>query len=633
MTPRPIAPFPSTLLHVDLDTETVVHGTLSPSDRTAYLGGRGLAARFLADARIWQIDPHSSAAPFVVAPGLLSASPWPSSSRVHFGFRSPLTGIYGYANAGGHLAYRLAVQGIAALVVTGRAPHPVYLQIGNGTVELRDAGFVWGLDTDEAEARLLDLIRPNSASVACIGPAGEREVPISAILVDGGRAAARCGGGAVLGGKMLKAIVVASGGSPQWPQRFVSLASTAHRHVADSLEILPLAEWGTPYLVAIKNVVGDLPTKNHRLGQVPFIEQVDATAFEPFRVHAKGCHGCSIRCGRISEVVSGPHRCRSAGPEYESIDALGPNCYCSDAEAIAHANARCNQIGLDTISVGGVIAFAMECHERGLLSDPTVDLTWGRPAAILTLIEQIGARRGLGALLAQGARHAAERIGGDATDLAMHVKGLEIPCQEPRVAKAFGLGHATSNRGADHLYGLPTIELTHNETLAKRIVPDLLPSVLDPWDEGSKPALLKFSEEYCAVSDALGICKFTTTETYAVFPADIASALTELGLPLSTSELLEVGERIINLERWINVRHGVRSTDDTLPRRFATEPLRLGTAEPDSRARSIPTLQPRIHDLPGMIRRYYDLRGWTRDGVPAADTLARLGLSDQGDQP
>jgi len=629
MASSPTPALPSSILEVDLETGITTQSVLSVEDRMMYLGGRGLAARFLADARIWQIEPQSSAAPLVITPGLLSATPWPSSSRVHFGFRSPLTGIYGYSNAGGSFAHRLAAQGIAALLITGRAANPVYLRVENGSVELRDAEFIWGSDTDETEARLLDRVGPVPASVACIGPAGEREVPIAGILVDGGRAAARCGGGAIFGGKRLKAILVAPGDSPPWPNHFVSLASAAHQQVARNPGVSSLAEWGTPYLVAIKNVVGDLPTKNHRLGQVPFVGQVDASAFEPFRAHTKGCHGCSIHCGRISEVPSGPHQCRSAGPEYESIDALGPNCFCSDTEAITHANARCNQLGLDTISVGGVIAFAMECHERGLLNDPSVDLTWGNPAAILELIEQIGMQRGLGTILGRGTRQAAQQLGGDAHSLAMHVKGLEIPCQEPRVAKAFGLGHATSNRGADHLYGLPTIELANSEPVARQIVPDLLPSVLDPWDESSKPALLKFSEEYCAVSDALGICKFTTTETYAVVPTDIASALTALGLPLSASALLVIGERIVNLERWINVKHGLSSADDTLPRRFLDEPLPLHRAGQLTQGPTASQPLPRIHDLPDMMNRYYKLRGWSRDGVPTAKTLTRLQLSQE----
>ncbi len=629
--PNPSAPLPSFMLCVDLETRSITRSVLPSSYRSSYLGGRGLAARLLADAHIWEIAPCSPEAPFIVAPGLLSASPWPSSSRVHFGFRSPLTEIYGYANAGGALAHRLASQGIAALAIAGRAHDPVYLRVEDGTAVLCDASFVWGMDSDVAEARLLDQVRPASASVACIGPAGERGVPMAGILIDGGRAAARCGGGAVLGHKRLKAIVTVSGDTLRWPRRFVSLASAAHRAVADNPGVSSLAQWGTPYLVAIKNVVGDLPTKNHRLGQVPFVDRVDAGAFEPFRSQTKGCQGCSIRCGRISEVGTGPHQCRSAGPEYESIDALGPNCFCSDAEAIVHANARCNQLGLDTISVGGAISFAMECHERGLLDDPTVDLTWGNPAAILELIEQIASQRGLGALLGQGTRCAAERIGGDALDLAMHVKGLEIPCQEPRVAKAFGLGHATSNRGADHLYGLPTIELTNNETVVKKILPDLLPSVLDPWDETSKPSLLKFSEEYCAVSDALGVCKFTTTETYAILPTDIALALSSLGLPMSASDLLTVGERIVNLERWINVQHGLRSADDTLPRRFVEDSLPLHQSEQVLRERSVSAPQPRIHDLPAMLQTYYGLRGWTRDGLPTETTLARLDLPGQGE--
>jgi aldehyde:ferredoxin oxidoreductase len=275
---------------------------------------------------------------------------------------------------------------------------------------------------------------------------------------------------------------------------------------------------------------------------------------------------------------------------------------------------------LDTISVGATIAFAMECHERGLLDDESVDLSWGRGDTVVALVERIARREGIGELLCRGVRAAAKEIGSAAVPYALHVKGLEIPGQEPRVAKAFGLGHATSNRGADHLYALPTIDVAGLDEAARRLLPAVYPRVLDAADETTKPALVRFGEDYCAVSDALGVCKFTTAEVYALHPAHLADAATAAGLPLDADGLLEIGERIVNLERLLNVRCGVGGVEDRLPARFTEEPLPVefgGTRD-----------ERRIDSLPGMLAEYYRLRGWGEDGAPTAATLARLGLSD-----
>jgi aldehyde:ferredoxin oxidoreductase len=606
------------VITVDLGTGRVREEQEGADDRASFLGGRGAAALLLARRGFGNFEALDPAAPFVVAAGLLNGTPWPASSRVQMAFRSPLTGIYGYANAGGSLGPRLAAHGVLALVLEGRAQGPSVLEVGPSGIRLVDACRLWGRSVPDATAALREG-RPGAA-VACIGEAGENAVPLSAVMVDGERAAARCGGGAVLGSKNLKGIVVHGGAMSRPSEAFLACARAAAARILATPGVSDFSRWGTPFLVAIKNEHGDLPAMNHRRGQVPFADRVDADALEPYRVESRGCPGCPIRCGRISEVRSGPHRSRSAGPEYETIDALGPNCLCGDLEALLHANALCNEYGLDTISVGATIAFAMECHENGLLDDGEVDLRWGNADAVVGLIGRIARREGLGDLLAGGVRAAASEIGPAARDYALHVKGLEIPGQEPRVAKSFGLGHATSNRGADHLYALPTIDVAGLDAAARRLLPASYPQVLDLDDETTKAELVAFGEHYCAVSDALGVCKFTTTEMYALDPQDLADALTSIELPFDGGSLLEAGERIVNLERMLNARLGVDGRDDALPGRFTTEALPVERGgEADAR---------RIRSLPAMLASYYCRRGWTSDGIPTAATLERLGLAE-----
>jgi len=608
---------PDRILRIDLTSRAIHEETIDERLMRAVLGGRGIAAHWLAEAGIWRHEPLSPEAAVVIAPGMLGGTPWPSASRYHLGFRSPLTGIYGYGNAGGLVGSRLAAQGIGAVVITGRADAPVFLRLASGTATLEPATDQWGMSTSRTEVYLRQ--RSPRAAIACIGPAGEALVRFAAVINDGGRAAARCGGGAVFGFKRLKAFVVETVDRQEIPDGFRELASAAAVRLLADPAVHELREVGTPILVALKNERGDLPAWNHRRGQVPFIDRIAAPALERYQVGRKACAGCPIRCGWISEVPSGPHRSRSAGPEYETIDALAANCACSDPEVLLHANARCNDLGLDTISTGAAIAFAMECAEHGLLGDRGNEISWGDGAAILSLIDDIASRRDLGDILADGVRAASHSLGEATQRFAMHVKGLEIPGQDPRASKGFGLGHATSNRGADHLYALPTIAVAGLEHAAADLFPDLLPDILDPLDEETKPELVVASENYSAVSDALGVCKFTTTETYALRVEDLADALTAWGWPVDGRALLEAGERIVNLERLLNARMGISSQDDCLPERFLSEPVVVSSG---GKARTIT-----LKSLPDMLSRYYTLRGWTSNGHPTEETCERLGLT------
>lgn len=405
------------------------------------------------------------------------------------------------------------------------------------------------------------------------------------------------------------------------------------KHLIDDPRMGGLMADGTLQLMRPKNLTGDLPAKNHQQSQVPFIDDVDAEALGHYRRKRLGCASCPVRCSRLSVVEEGEFAGEVEGPEYESTDALGPMVWNGDPAVIIRANQLCNEYGLDTISTGVVIAFAMECHEKGILHVPDLSLEWGDGATIVGLIDKISRRQGIGNLLAEGVRRAAESIGGEAGAYALHVKGLELPRQEPRFAKGFGLGHATSNRGADHLYGLPTMDVSGNWDKARQVFPpEIVEQLMDPADETYKPDMLIYGEHFSAVTDSLGICKFSTGENYSLLPDDLAAGLQALGIDVTGDALLETGERIVNLERLYNVREGLGRVDDHLPTRFTQEPLPLLANETDPGTRETHLggvlRTGRLVDFEAMLDRYYRLRGWSGDGRPTPETLARLGLAE-----
>jgi len=614
---------------IDLGAGTVRYRPLDSELQRLFIGGRGLGGCLLSQHLADPTEPLAAENPLIFAIGPLTGTSWPAGARYHVTFHSPLTGIYGYANAGGFLGPALRHAGYEGLVITGRAARPVYLEIEPAGVTIRSAEDLWERGTHATH----DALSTNGARVACIGPAGENGVRFAAIINDRSRAAARCGGGAVMGSKNLKAIVVRGGKRPALSPAFRDRVQRAAQAVRQHPATTALRDWGTVGLVSIKNLTGDLPAYNHQAGQVPFAHRIDAQAIARYTRRNHGCYACPVRCGRVTTVESGPYAGELEGPEYETLDALGPLCGIDDPEVILQANRLCDDLGLDTISTGVAIAFALECRQHGLLHSSDLSLAWGDPATLLGLITRIARRQNLGHLLAEGVRRAAQTIGGEAPRYAMHVKGLELPRQEPRVAKGFGLGHATANRGADHLYALPTIDLAGAVQAAARFFPqEMVEPLLEPDNETYKPDLVVFSEHYCALSDALGACKFTTAETYALYPDDLAAALSALwGRAIDGQELLTAGERIVNLERLYNVRLGLSRADDRLPARFTTEPLPVHAFVRDDASGEVSSLSEPVHlsqiqDFEAMLDRYYRLRGWDADGRPAPETLRRLEL-------
>ncbi|RKX77848.1 MAG: aldehyde ferredoxin oxidoreductase [Spirochaetes bacterium] len=587
-----------------------------------FLGSRGYAAKLLYDHTGPETEPLGPYNLLIFSTGPLTGTPWPTSARYTVTAKSPLTGVYGYANSSGFFGPELRKAGFDALVFSGVSASPVMLLVQDAELRIQEAEELWGKTTEETEREL--RARYPGSRVASIGPAGENLVKISSIINDYGRAAARCGMGAVMGSKRLKAVVAIGSKPVPYPPQFKEIAREMMKKTGRHPGSKSLRRWGTAHLIDPKNISGDLPTRNHQFTQFSRGQMVNAGSLDRYLERNDGCFSCPIRCSRFTRVEKGKYSCNTEGPEYETIDSFGPMVDNDNMELIIYCNLLCNRYGMDTISTGVSIAFAMEAHEAGLLNDEELTLKWGDEETITGLIERIAFGRGMGNLLGRGVREAAAIIGGEAWKYAMHVKGLELPRQEPRICKGMALGHATSNRGADHLYALPTIDLTGNVEAAEKFFPEYMPEILEPNDETYKPEMNILTEAYCAISDALGVCKFSTTENFSLYPEDLAEGLTAItGFNYNEESLLRAGERIVNIERMYNCRHGLERKDDMLPPRFLKEGARVFNLANGDLIKEGLTV-----NLDYMLDKYYRLRGWDPRGIPTTEKLKELGLEE-----
>jgi len=608
-------------LRVNLESGEVREEQIAEETMQRWLLGSGLAAHLFYE----ELDPASDSldpgSPLLVFNGLLTGTFAPAAARSSWCGRSPLTGIWNESNMGGHWGAQLRFAGFDGLAITGRASAPAYLWVHDGQLEIRDAAHVWGSSTFETHDRLREETDAQ-AEVACIGPAGENGVLLAGVMAGGqahNRAAGRGGMGALMGSKNLKALVVRGHKhrigkrKPTYPDsdRFRAAVREANALIRRNSEGLSLA--GTAGGVPATEQFGDLPLQNWRQGSWP--EGASAISgqaiHETMWVRDTHCFACPVGCGKAIEVQEGPYAGTwGEGPEYETLAGFGGNLLIDDLPALAALNTLCNQLGLDTISTSGVIAFATEAMERGLISPDDAGelrLAWGEPGPVLALVEQIARQEGLGALLANGVRAAAAQIGPEAQDLGLHVKGLELPYHDPRAFVDMGLNYATASRGGCHLesisywrgYGLewPGWQEGPHDRFAS--------------DEATVQLVIAF-QDFMATYNPLGLCKFIIKgKMDPARTAEIVNAAT--GWDWTAGDLVRVGERIFNLKRLINLRLGVTRADDTLPRRLLTEPRPSGAA-----AGVLP-------DLERLLPVYYELRGWDADGRPTPERLEALG--------
>lgn len=580
------------VLFVDLGSRTWRVEDLPEADARAYIGGRGIGARMLFDLAAPGTDALAPEAPLIFATGPLTGTKAPTSGRFSLTGRSPLTGTVLDTNCGGALGARLKGAGYDVLVVTGAADASTVLRVDADGVSFEPAADLAGLEVHAATAALLEGRKATSAAV--IGSAGERLVAISTIMVDAKRALGRGGMGAVMGSKRLKAIVVSGSGRPSVarPDDLEFFLYEVNKMIAaNPVTSTALPRFGTAMLVGVLGNRGLMPALNYRDDGRAFVDSLSGERLaEEFLVRRSGCWGCPIACGRQTRTAAG----EGHGPEYETVWALGANLGIDDLESVVDLNYLCNELGLDTISVGGTLAAAIELAEGGA----ALPVRRGDVPSARAAIEALAKREGeFGDLAANGSRALAEACG--RPEVAMQVKGLELPAYDPRGMQGQGLGYATSNRGGCHLRG----NMLGFEVLG-------IPKLVDRSAVGGKAGLLIVAQHLGAALDSLSLCKFSSFALNEEHYARLYSAVT--GFELSGQELLLCGERIWNLERMFNLREGFTGADDRLPVRLLEEPTAAGEV---------------VH-LDEMLAEYYRFRGWTPEGVPRPEKLARLGLSE-----
>lgn len=577
-----------------------------------FIGGSGLASYLLATRIGAGITPMSPDNPLVFAVGPFCGTTVPTSGRHHVVSLSPLTGILAESDVGGHWGFNFQASGYDALVITGASQTPISIVIGNGTISIEDATPIWGMDTFAAEDHFKE--RYPDSETACIGVAGERLVRIAAIVHEGrhARVAGRCGLGAVMGSKKIKAIVVRP--SPGVRKLFYDPEALRKATIAKASELPKnatlLKNFGTLGTIGGAQNLGDLPVKNWQLGS--FGESTAKISGQHLAESGRllkryYCKQCTIGCGRTVMLSDG---LPGAGPEYETAGMYGPNCLIDDIEVIIKTNELANRLGIDTISSGSVIAYLMEAYERGEVG--SADLGgivpgWGNGEALLKLVEFIGNRKeGIGELLGEGVAQLSLRMGNP--NYAIHSKGLELPAHDPRAFSSMNLAYATANRGGCHLQGM-----TYNFEKSIPLPEKGFLTAQDRFSNDRKVLLVVSTQDFMSLIDSLKLCKFSLVG--GVRATDAMEWLNSItGWDMNIDEFLVAGERIFNLKRYINTALGVSRKDDVMPVRTSTERKGGGTND---------LLPPPLEETKD---EYYTMRGWDKDGIPTEETLRRLGV-------
>ena len=588
-----------------------------------FLGGRGLNAWQLLEHVGPETDPLGPENILILSCGLLTGTQAPASSRLHVSALSPLTGLLGSSNVGGHFGAELRAAGFQSLLIRGRAERPVALWLHDGGVEIRDADDLWGQDAWVTQNHLREELGQARAKIMAIGPGGENGVRYACIMTERGHAAGRTDMGAVIGSNNLEAIAVCK--TSEVSQDFRRLKDETIRalvkqyiqQIRNSPRYDTYARYSNSAYVTWAREEGLLSTRNYRQTQFEGADQIDGRQIIKYVTRSRSCYRCPVHCKADVEVPSGRFATEGDRPDIEPIVALGSKCGLDDVEALLYLYNLAGQLGIDVISTGGVLAFAMELYERGILTEEDtggVALAWGNAEAMETVMRQIARREGLGDVLAEGVKRAAQLIGRGAEQYAFHSKGLEMTAYDPRGALGTALGYAVSTRGADFtsVYAIP--EYRWDAAQGREVFGT--EKAVDRLSIEGKGALIKRSMIVSAILDSLGLCKVPILSVVGDFSleneAALASALS--GWPLTAADLLIIGERILNVERLFNLRHGATPADDDLPDRFTEEPLPDGPTQ----GMTVP-IQP-------MVRDFYAVMSWDAEGQPTPEKLRELGL-------
>ncbi len=601
---------------IDLTEGKVAIEELKEDTARKYLGGKGLGAYLLYRSLHPHTDPYDPNNQLIFITGPLTGTTFPAVSRSAVVTRSPMTGTFLDSYSGGFFGPHMKYAGYDALVITGKAKSPVYIMVDDGKISIKDARHLWGRSTSETENHLKDQLKQEKEgriSVASIGQAGERLVRFSNIENER-RTYGRGGAGAVMGSKNLKAIVARGNSkiSIADEKGFQEVIKRCQEKIAQH----PLTKRdgvfpkiGTMMTVDLTQETGTFPTKNWQENTFEYATEINGDAFLQHKVRPRACFACPIGCSRDMKARIGGIEYVTEGPDYETIFAFGPNCEIKDTKVIIAADQLCDDYGMDTISCGGVIGFAMECFEKGLITKKEtggIDLSFGNGEALIEVIHLIAKREGVGQLLCEGVKIASERIEGSSA-FAIHVKGLELPGYDPRGMKGQSLTYTLSDRGACHV---------RSNTIRTELLG--IPQPIDRYAYEGKAQMVRDLQLNYATYDSLIACIFGA---FAISLDDYSDALRTLtGWPMTPVELRSIAERAWNLTRLFNLREGFTRKDDTLPERLFTQASTKGPSKGQVVDRE---------SFEKMLDEYYQIAGWDRiTGVPTKEKLMELGIEN-----
>lgn len=619
------------ILFVDLTRREIWHESISQEEILKYLGGRGIAAKLLYETISPGLDPLSPENPLIISTGTLTGTNPPSSGRSSITTKSPATNLYMKTSVGGHIGAELRFAGWDFLVLLGAASEPVYLAIRDDTVEIRDASHLWGRGTRETDNLLKSEFGDRALQTAVIGPAGEHQVLFSCIMCSRYNSASRGGVGAVMGSKQLKAIAVRGMGglSVVESEKYYQLADQMRRDLAKDSGSEGLYNWGTSGSIPGLNEMGMLAARNFSQVGIEGAERLSGQYFldEGYLIGRESCFGCSTACHRYVRTLDHRYgKVKDSGPELETVLSLGTECGIVDTDSSLVANQLCNDLGMDTISAGHVISWAMESFERDILSmedTDGLDLRFGNVEAMHEMLGRIAHRRGAMAdLLANGTRKASEIVGGNSYEWAIEAKGLEQSAVDTRMAKSYALAFAVNPRGPDHLMTETFAEFGLSKE-ARKIIQKITgdEKLANPTLLEKRAEIVRWHEDVYAASEALGFCVFTSTAAFAVNPENMAQLISYgLGVPFDEDQLMLGGQRTVNIERCFNAREGATRKDDRLPWRMMNEEVPTGPNKGMITDQEM---------LDGLLDEYYALHGWDAStAIPHLKTLKSLGIEE-----
>lgn len=583
-------------VEVNLTSKEIKEFELSESILKDYIGGRGIEARIIYDRLAPGIDPLSPENMLIFSAGPLTGTTAPTPGRSSMTTKSPLTGTIFNSNLGGTWGYYLKSTGYDMIIISGKSKTPVYIEILNGKIEIKDAASLWGKGVEETTEFIYREYGKTVGNLV-IGPAGENLVKFASIMNDKHRAFGRGGVGAVMGSKKLKAIIARGREKIKIydRERLKAVVYEANKVIkGNPITSKALPQFGTAVLVNVMNEFGMLPTRNFREGQFEGADDISGEAIaHEYLVRKTGCWGCIIQCSRLTKVENR----EGEGPEYETVWSLGANLGISDLKEIIIANYYANDLGMDTITLGGTLAAAMELTDKGIKD---TGITFGEVDKLLKYVEDIAYRRGIGDELAEGVYEFTKKY--NAEEYAMHVKGSTFAAYDPRGAQGMGLGYATSPRGACHLKAGYSVG---QEVLGA-------PKRIDRFVATGKGSIVARAQNVSAYLDSLTVCQFASFAVSEFLWARILSAIT--GIEFEGEDLVYTGERIFNLERLFNMREGFDRKQDRLPERLLKEPFKSGPSAG------------KVVELDKMLDEYYEYRGWDKNGKPYDWKLKELGL-------